>query len=221
MNTSDAKYQRRRQELVELLRGKGIANERVLEAIGSVPRHAFVQHGMLTRAYDDVALPIGHGVTISQPFTVAYQTDILGVKPDSRILEIGTGSGYQAAVLCEMGAQVFTIERIRPLYDKTSELLKRLGYRAVCRYGDGTHGWESVGPFDGILVTAGAESVPKPLLSQLRAPVGMKPGGRLIIPVGDRSVQQMHRITRMGDDAFEEEVLDDFKFVPLLSDTSR
>lgn len=221
MSTPDWKYQRPRQELVRLLREKGIANERVLEAIGTVPRHAFVQHGMLARAYADEALPIGYGVTISQPFTVAYQTDILGVKPDSRILEIGTGSGYQAAVLCELGARVFTIERVRGLFDQTSELLKSLGYRAVCRYGDGTHGWESVGPFDGILVTAGAESVPKPLLAQLRPPEGMKAGGRLVIPVGDRSGQQMYRITRMGEDAFEEEILDDFKFVPLLSDTSR
>lgn len=219
MTAPDWKFQRPRKELVATLREKGISDERVLDAIAKVPRHAFVQHALLSRAYEDEALPIGYGVTISQPFTVAYQTEILAVKHDARILEIGTGSGYQAAVLCELGARVFTVERVRALFDQTSALLKRLGYRAVCRYGDGTHGWESVSPFDGILVTAGAESVPKPLLDQLRKPEGMRAGGRLVIPVGDRSGQRMHRITRMGDDQFEEEILDDFRFVPLLGNT--
>ena len=213
----DWKYQKRRERLVEELREKGIQDERVLAAIGRVPRHLFVDVALRNRAYNDEALPIGLKQTISQPFTVAYQTMMLDPKPDEKILEIGTGSGYQAAVLGEMGARVFSVERIRSLYERTSRLLRALDYRAVCRCGDGTKGWESAGPFDGIIVTAAATSVPDDLLQQLRAPEDEGPGGRLIIPVGDRASQRMNRITRHGPESFQREETDGFRFVPLIS----
>ena len=217
--TEDWKYQRRRTELLDELREKGISDERVLDAMSRVPRHAFVEDALIPRAYKDEALPIGLKQTISQPFTVAYQSMLLAPKPDEKILEIGTGSGYQAAVLCELGARVFSIERLGPLYDRTAALLKRLGYRAVTRLGDGTRGWESVAPFDGIIVTAGASDVPQKLLSQLRRPEDGIAGGRLIIPVGDRESQNMLRIWRTGDDTFETQELEGFRFVPLVSDS--
>ena len=216
----DWKYQRQRADLIGELRRKGITDERVLTAMGAVPRHLFMDEALAPRAYEDEALPIGYGQTISQPFTVAYQTMMLNPVADDRILEIGTGSGYQAAILCEMGARVFSVERIRPLYENARKLLEELGYRVVSRFGDGTRGWESMSPFDGIVVTAGAPVVPEALLAQLRLPEGMKQGGRLIIPVGDRSEQKMHRIVRMGEEEWETEVLDGFRFVPLLGETS-
>lgn len=217
----DRRYQRQRDRLVDEIRKKGISDSDVLAAVGRVQRHLFLDNAFLHRAYEDVALPIGHRVTISQPFTVAYQTSLLGIKPGHRVLEIGTGSGYQAAILCEMGAQVFTIERIRPLQARTAELLRSLGYRAVCRYGDGVQGWPAMAPFDGIVVTAGAETVPDDLLRQLRLPdtEAMRAGGRLIIPIGPRSHQRMMRFTRSGDESWDDEELDDFRFVPLLDDT--
>ena len=217
--SEDLKYQKRRRILIEELREKGITNEGVLSALGRVNRHEFVEDAFLPRAYNDEALPIGMKQTISQPFTVAYQTMLLDPKVDERILEIGTGSGYQAAVLCEMGARVFTIERIETLYERTTPLLRRMGYRAVCRLGDGTQGWEAVAPFDGIIVTAGAAGVPDQLLSQLRIPTESKPGGRLIIPVGNRDTQTMSRIERMGPESFDAEELEGFRFVPLISDS--
>lgn len=210
------RFKRRRKKLVELLREKGIADERVLRAIGEVPRHLFMDQALEQRAYKDEALPIGLAQTISQPFTVAYQTERLAPRPGERILEIGTGSGYQAAVLCTLGVSLFTVERLRPLFDRTRVLLRELGYRANCRHGDGTQGWESMAPFDGIIVTAGAMGVPRPLLDQLREPADATGGGRLIIPVGDSAGQVMHRITRTGPDSFEKETFDGFKFVPLI-----
>jgi protein-L-isoaspartate(D-aspartate) O-methyltransferase len=216
--TRDRTFQKPRSKLVAELRDRGISNERVLNAIGHVPRHSFVDDAFLSRAYWDEALPIGLDQTISQPFTVAFQTMLLDPQPDERILEIGTGSGYQAAILCEMGARVFTIERLQPLFDRTTELLRRLGYRAVCRLGDGTQGWEAVAPFDGIIVTAGATDVPEPLLEQLRLPDESQPGGRLIIPVGDRDSQNMLRIWRRGPDEYEREETEGFRFVPLIPD---
>ncbi len=219
--TNDRRFQRQRDQLVDIIREKGITDSNVLKAVGRVPRHRFLDNAFLHRAYEDEALPIGHRVTISQPFTVAYQTSLLGVKPGHRVLEIGTGSGYQAAILCEMGAQVFTIERIKPLQARTAELLRSLGYRAVCRFGDGVQGWPAMAPFDGIIVTAGAETVPQDLLRQLRVPDPdtMGAGGRLVIPVGPRTHQRMMRFTRSGDDTWDDEELDDFRFVPLLGDT--
>ncbi len=212
-------YQRRRSALIDDLREKGISEERILEAMGRVARHKFMEDALMSRAYEDEALPIGLKQTISQPFTVAYQSMLLNPEPDEKILEIGTGSGYQAAVLCELGARVFTIERLGPLFDRTAVLLKTLGYRAVTRLGDGTRGWESVAPFDGIIVTAGATDVPKKLLDQLKLPSDGRPGGRLIIPVGGSESQKMLRIRRTGKETFETEELDGFRFVPLVADS--
>ena len=212
------KFQRRRALLVDELREKGIEDERVLAAIGAVPRHLFVDHAFQRRAYEDEALPIGLSQTISQPFTVAYQTMLLAPQKDDRILEIGTGSGYQAAVLCEMGAQVFSIERIRPLYERGRSLLEELGYRVVCRHGDGSLGWPAFGPFDGIIVTAGASEVPSSLLEQLRIPDERRPGGRLVIPIGSSKGQVMNRIVRTGPDAYDREARDGFRFVPLIGE---
>ena len=214
--TEDWRFQKRRARLVEELRNKGIDDERVLAAIGTIPRHLFVDDALLHRAYNDEALPIGLKQTISQPFTVAYQSMMLAPRLHERILEIGTGSGYQAAVLCEMGARVFTIERLRVLYERTLIQLKQLGYNALCRYGDGTQGWEAVGPFDGIIVTAGARDAPEKLLEQLRMPEDGSPGGRMIIPIGGRTSQRMTRITRTGPDDYDREVTEGFRFVPLI-----
>ena len=206
---------------MEELREKGITNERVLNAIGSVQRHRFVDQAFLSRAYHDEALPIGLKQTISQPFTVAYQSQTLDPQPGERILEIGTGSGYQAAVLAEMGVDIFSIERVRGLYERTTPLLRDLGYHNVrCRYGDGMQGWETMAPFDGIIVTAGALDVPDTLLKQLRMPEGMKPGGRMVIPVGGRDQQMMTYIVRMGEDEFDRIEMEAFRFVPLLGKTS-
>ena len=215
---NERRYQRQRAELVEELRERGITHEGVLEAIGRVPRHRFVEMALRSRAYRDEALPIGLKQTISQPFTVAYQTMLLDPRPDERILEIGTGSGYQAAVLCEMGARVFSIERHRPLLERTQAILEALGYRVVTRHGDGSLGWPVFAPYNGIVVTAGALDLPRALLEQLRLPEDGRPGGRLIIPVGDREGQTMNRITRLGPDDFEREETHTFRFVPLVSE---
>lgn len=209
-------YQRQRERLVQMLRSKGIEDEGVLRAMSAIPRHLFVDRALWSRAYEDEALPIGMKQTISQPFTVAYQTMLLAPKPNERILEIGTGSGYQAAVLCEMGARVFSIERHRPLLDRTKKLLDELGYRVVVRHGDGSLGWSAYAPFDGIVVTAAASEIPNALLEQLRLPDERSSGGRLIIPVGSAEGQVMNRITRKGANEFEREELSVFRFVPLV-----
>lgn len=213
----DWQFRRRRQRLVALLREKGITDERVLAALGTVPRHAFVDSGFIQRAYEDEALPIGRKQTISQPFTVAYQTQMLAPAPGAKVLEIGTGSGYQGAILCELGVRLFSIERHRYLHDRAKRILADLGYRPLLRYGDGMKGWAALAPFDGILVTAGATDIPKPLLQQLRVPTDDQPGGTLVIPVGDQDGgQRMHRITRTGEDTYETERTHNFRFVPLL-----
>ncbi|GIV61433.1 MAG: protein-L-isoaspartate O-methyltransferase [Rhodothermaceae bacterium] len=215
-NADDWQYRRRRARLVEALRVKGIDDERVLAAIERVPRHLFVDPGLASRAYSDEALPIGFGQTISQPFTVAYQTMLLDVRPGDRILEVGTGSGYQAAVLCELGAEVYSIERIRPLLERTRALLKSLGYRVTTRLGDGSLGWPAFAPYDGIIVTAGAREIPEALLQQLRIPDETHRGGRLVIPIGDERGQTMNLIIRRGEDDFERREMDGFRFVPLI-----
>lgn len=217
--TEDWKFERRRSKLVDELREKGITSERVLAAIDTVPRHRFVDQAFLARSYNDEALPIGHKQTISQPFTVAYQTQTLAPKKGERILEIGTGSGYQAAILCELGATVFTIERMRGLYDRTVPLLRQLGYRPNVRFADGMEGWESMAPFDGIIVTAGALEVPETLVHQLKMPEDMIPGGRMIIPVGPRHEQIMTYVVRMGENKFDSVPMDACRFVPLLGKT--
>ncbi len=202
-----------RKKLVETIREKGIKDSRILDAIGTIPRHAFMDSSFIQFSYKDQAFPIGAGQTISQPYTVAFQTELLEVKPRQRVLEIGTGSGYQTAVLLELGASVFTIERQRPLFIKSQAILRELGYKPHFFYGDGFQGKESYGPFDRILVTAGAENIPDPLLKQL------KPGGILVVPVGGENGQVMIRIIRNGEDDFDKTEHGYFAFVPLLKGT--
>ena len=199
-----------RKQLVETIRSKGILDEKVLEAIGKIPRHLFMDSGFITFSYKDQAFPIGEGQTISQPYTVAFQTQLLEVKPSDRVLEIGTGSGYQTAVLIELGAFVFTIERQRKLFLKAQENLGLLGYKPHFFYGDGYQGKPSYGPYDSILVTAGAENIHAKLKGQ------MKVGGIMVIPVGDRNSQRMIRIVRKTETDFEESEHGLFAFVPLL-----
>jgi len=212
-------FSRRRNRLVQTLRERGIQDERVLAAIGAVPRHEFVEPAFRSRAYADEALPIGMDQTISQPFTVAYQTALLDVKPQDRILEVGTGSGYQAAVLCEMGARVFSVERHEKLLGRTRSLLERLEYDVRTRHGDGTTGWRAFAPYDGIVVTAGAPRIPNPLLRQLREPNGTR-GGRLVIPVGGRDGQTMVHVRRTGSGPhdYERAEFHNFRFVPLVEE---
>lgn len=209
---NNRKYLNRRKKLAEQVQKKGIGDQRVLQAIEGIPRHIFIDSALENRAYEDGALPIGCGQTISQPFTVAVQTELLQVKDGDRILEIGTGSGYQAAILCFLGADVYSIERHEPLYLKARDTLKELGYRPQLKCGDGTLGWSAYAPYDGIVVTAGAPVVPEDLISQLSI------GGKLIVPVGDQKLQTMTRITRTGEDSFEQEQLKQFKFVPLIGE---
>lgn len=219
--SDDRKYRRQRDRLVEILQERGIHDDRVLAAIQTVPRHGFVDPALRDRAYADEALPIGLNQTISQPFTVAYQTSLLEVQPEDRILEVGTGSGYQTAILCEMGARVFSVERHEELLQRARSVLDNLGYDVRTRHGDGAKGWPAFAPYDGIVVTAGAPEIPDPLLSQLRepAPEGNRRGGRLVIPVGGRGGQTMTRVTRTGSGPHDDERDDfhSFRFVPLVS----
>jgi protein-L-isoaspartate(D-aspartate) O-methyltransferase len=203
----------KRKKLVEELRRKGITDEEVLRAVGKVPRHDFMDPAFLNHAYIDKAFPISSGQTISQPYTVAIQTSLLQVKKRDKILEIGTGSGYQAAILAEMGAKVYTIERYRELYIMAQRTLLSLGYSADFFYGDGYEGKPQYGPFDGILITAAAAEVPQKLLSQLKV------GGRLVIPLGDNMSQVMTLVIRSGEDKFEYSSHGNFVFVPLLKGT--
>ncbi|MCW9036622.1 protein-L-isoaspartate(D-aspartate) O-methyltransferase [Altibacter sp.] len=205
-------HQGMRKRLVETLKKKGIANKGVLQAINAVPRHLFMDSGFVDHAYVDKAFPIAADQTISQPYTVARQTELLDVERGDKILEIGTGSGYQTAVLLEMGAVVYSIERQNELFKRTNRFLPKLGYRPKkLIFGDGYAGLEAEAPFDGIIVTAGAPFVPKPLLAQLKV------GGKLVIPVGEH-VQIMTVFTRTDDTEFEKEEFGEFRFVPLLED---
>lgn len=203
-------YERERQELVNIISEKGISNVYVLKAVNDVERHKFVPDALIPHAYKDVALPIGYGQTISQPYTVAFMTQALNVKPDSKILEIGTGSGYQAAILDKMGAKVFSIERQFEIYDRTRKLLDKLGIRINTKYGDGTIGWEEHAPFDGILVTAGSPAVPSSLKKQLSV------GGRLVIPVGGKVSQKLKIVTKIDEENFDILDVPEFVFVPLI-----
>lgn len=205
-----AKHQGLRNQLADLLKSKGISDDRVLETIRRIPRHLFIDSSFEDFAYQDKAFPILAGQTISQPYTVAFQTQLLDVQPDDKILEIGTGSGYQTAVLYLMKAKVYTIERQLELYKKTSKLLPQLGYRPkIMTYGDGYKGMPTDAPFDKILVTAGAPEIPKALMAQLKI------GGKLVIPVG-KEIQTMQMLIRKSAMEFEQHEYGDFKFVPML-----
>ena len=200
----------KRKKLVAELRQKGISDEEVLRAMDTVPRHLFMDPAFLIHAYVDKAFPITSGQTISQPYTVAVQTYLLRVKKRNKILEIGTGSGYQAAILAEMGAKVYTIERFRELFIKAQRILTSLGYSADFFYGDGYEGKPQYGPYDGIIITAAAPEVPETLLLQL------KTGGRLVIPLGCSDSQIMTVVERTGPDSFEHSDHGNFIFVPML-----
>ena len=200
----------KRKKLVEEIRGKGITDERVLEAVNKVPRHYFMDPAFLNHAYQDKAFPISSGQTISQPYTVAFQTQLLRVEKKSKILEIGTGSGYQAAILVEMGARVFTIERHRELYQKARKMMSALGYEASYFFGDGYLGKPAYSPYDGILLTAATDQVPETLLRQLAI------GGRLVAPVGSMNSQEMTLVIRKGEEEFEYSKHGYFAFGPML-----
>ncbi|MEY2701864.1 MAG: Protein-L-isoaspartate(D-aspartate) O-methyltransferase [Bacteroidota bacterium] len=204
------KHQGLRNQLVKQLEDKGITDKNVLEAISKVPRHLFLDSSFENFAYQDKAFPIGADQTISQPFTVAFQTQLLDIKKGDKVLEIGTGSGYQTAVLCLLGASVYTIERQNKLFKKAQLLLPKLGYNPKkFVFGDGYKGLPDAAPFDSIIVTAGAPFIPQPLMAQLKI------GGRLVIPVGENE-QIMTLLVRKNEKQFEKQEFGDFKFVPLL-----
>jgi len=204
-------YPRLRERMVaEQLEARGIRNRRVLDAMRRVPRHLFVEEALAPQAYGDYPLPIGEKQTISQPFIVAQMTEALQLKGPEKVLEIGTGSGYQTAVLAELAAKVYSVERVRALYDRARRILEQLRYYNVAiKLGDGSLGWDEQAPYDAIIVTAAAPEVPEPLTRQLAD------GGKLVIPVGDRYNQELKRYTRRGEE-LEEEDLGACRFVPLL-----
>ncbi|PTX43734.1 protein-L-isoaspartate(D-aspartate) O-methyltransferase [Christiangramia gaetbulicola] len=206
------RHQGKRQQLVRTVKKKGITDEKVLAAIGKIPRHLFMDSSFEDHAYQDKAFPIAADQTISQPYTVAFQSQLLEIKKGDKVLEVGTGSGYQTAVLCELGAKVYSIERQRELYKKTKTFLSKLGYRPkYLSFGDGYKGIPEYAPYDKIIVTAGAPVVPKDLLSQLKV------GGRLVIPVGTE-VQTMTLFIRKTAKEFDKKEYGAFRFVPLLED---
>lgn len=207
------RHQGLRRKLIEELGRKGITDTRVLEVMGRVPRHLFIDDSaFLEYAYMDTAFPIGCGQTISQPWTVAFQTQLLDLRPGMRVLEIGTGSGYQTAVLVGMGARVFSIERHRPLHVRTKDRLARLGYRALLVHGDGYKGLAREAPFDRVLVTCGAPFVPQPLFEQLKV------GGTLVVPVGEGDVQTMRHVRKLSAEDQEVAEHGTFRFVPMLEE---
>jgi len=208
------KEQGLRQKLVNEIKSKGIKNPDIIQAIGKIPRHLFMDSAFVNFAYVDKAFPIGSGQTISQPYTVAFQTELLEVKKGNKILEIGTGSGYQTAVLLELGAKVFTIERQRDLFLKTQGFLPKLGYHPQFFYGDGYLGKPTYGPYDKILITAGAPEIPQKLIDQL------KPGGIIVVPLGINT-QKMTRGIKQPDGELQIETLGDFSFVPMLKGTAK
>lgn len=207
------KHQGLRKKLVAILIEKGIRSESVLAAIGKIPRHFFLESAFENYAYQDIAFQIGAGQTISQPYTVSFQSELLDVQKGHKVLEIGTGSGYQTAVLLELGAKVFSIERQKLLYDKAKDFLPRIGYSAAkLFYGDGFVGKEAFAPYDRIIITCGAPFIPPKLVDQL------KPGGKMVIPVDEGSAQKMLLITKNQDGDITTEEFGVFKFVPMLQD---
>lgn len=212
MNIEDTfLHQGQRKKLVATLREKGIKNEEVLEVIGKIPRHVYFDKVFHNKfAYEDVAFPIGAGQTISQPFTVAFQSDLLEITKGTKVLEIGTGSGYQTAVLCELGAKVYTIERQRELFVKTKRLLHDMNYRAQAFFGDGFIGKDVFAPYDRIIITCGAPHIPEELVKQLKI------GGRMVIPLGEGDKQIMTLIVKTGENTIEKTEFGEFSFVPML-----
>jgi protein-L-isoaspartate(D-aspartate) O-methyltransferase len=198
-----------RKKLVDVLRKKGIEDENVLTAIGAMQRHYFFDETFWNQAYKDIAFPIGAGQTISQPYTVAYQTELLHIRKGDKVLEIGTGCGYQTCILLKLGAKVYTIERQETLYERTKQVLPYLGYKPYFFLGDGSRGIAEHAPYNKIIVTAGAPTVPEELLKQLAI------GGILVIPVGDAEQQKMVTILKTAEHDYEKHVLDTFRFVPL------
>ena len=206
------KHKGLRKKLVQTIKAKGIRDENVLEAVQKVPRHFFFDSSFLEHAYADNPFPIGFGQTISQPYTVAYQTELLKIKKGDKVLEIGTGSGYQACILYEMGAKVFSIERQKGLYVKTKALLSEMGYSIKLFFGDGYKGLPTFAPFDKIIVTAGAPHIPEALVEQI------KPGGIMVIPIGKGDIQIMTSIIKKDKSEYEKIEHGTFRFVPLLED---
>ncbi|WP_436518048.1 protein-L-isoaspartate(D-aspartate) O-methyltransferase [Ekhidna sp. To15] len=206
------KHKGLRKQLVSEIAKKGITDKAVLSAIGKIPRHYFFDKIFDTHAYEDKAFPIESGQTISQPYTVAFQSQLLQVKPGDKILEIGTGSGYQAAVLVELGADVYTIEYQKKLYQKVIRFLPKLGYQPHMYQGDGSKGMHRFAPYDGIIVTAGAPTIPEELIQQLKI------GGRLVIPVGNNDIQSMVLIQKIDENKIKKKQFDHFSFVPLRGD---
>jgi len=208
--TDSFRHKGLRKKLVETVAEKGIKTQSILEAIGKIPRHYFMDSGFVQFAYRDQAFPIGAGQTISQPYTVAFQTELLQVKKHDKVLEVGTGSGYQCAILVELGVKVYTIERQRELYLKSRALLTEMGYKPYFFYGDGYKGQPNFAPFDKILVTAGAPEIPEDLLQQLKI------GGRMVVPIGGSGGQTMIAVDRVAEDEFKKTEHGYFSFVPML-----
>ena len=201
-----------RKRLIQELRTKGIVDEKVLGAMLKIPRHFFIQPEFRSHAYQDKAFKIDAGQTISQPYTVAYQTQLLQIEPSDKVLEVGTGSAYQSIILLELGVNLFTIERQEELFKKAHARISKFGYQATCILGDGSKGYMEAAPYDKIIVTAGAPVLPDSLINQLKV------GGILIIPIGDSKIQKMHSIVKTSVATFEEITLENFKFVPLIGE---
>ena len=206
------RHQGLRKQLIEHLASKGITNLKVLNAMNKIPRHLFMDNAFVNFSYQDKAFPIGAGQTISQPYTVAFQSQLLEIKPYEKVLEVGTGSGYQAAVLSLLDAEVFTIERQRELFLKTKKFLPILGYNCMFVYGDGYKGMPKFAPFDKIIITCGAPFIPKDLVAQLKV------GGRMVAPIGDGDLQVMHLIEKISETETRITTHGEFSFVPMLND---
>ena len=209
------KHKGLRKKLVEELGQMGITDRKVIEAINKIPRHFFLDKVFVEQAYSNMAFRIGAGQTISQPYTVAFQSELLQLEKGLKVLEIGTGSGYQTSVLCEMGAKVFSIERQRELYLKSTKILDQFGYQPRLKYGDGYEGWPAFQPFDRIIVTCGAPYIPEKLVEQL------KPGGRLVIPTGEGDKQEMFLVLKNADGTTLTENHGKFRFVPMLKQKAK
>lgn len=213
--TDNYRHKGMRKKLVDQLGAKGINDQRILDAFMKIPRHYFLDNAFSEQAYTDIAFQIGSGQTISQPYTVAFQTQLLEIEKGERILEIGTGSGFQTCVLCELGAKVFSIERQRDLFLKAKPLIESLGYKPKLKFGDGFEGWEAFAPFDKVLITCGAPEIPKKIVDQI------KDGGRMVVPLGSGNVQEMIVLTKSNTGESSLRSYGKFSFVPMLKDTER